>query len=154
MDKEPGKASVLEVECRSFTRYLIGREPPEYVIGKYLDAHEKSGIFEPGRGDAFNGLLSKFSAYHASLAAVVDAYTSLFFREAEVRKKWVVLIAILESCSPTDTSFDVPDVRGTPSVWGHIAGKATLFVLAVFLSMVLILPIHLISLVLGKKASA
>jgi len=153
MDNEPGKASDLEAECRSFTRYLIGREPPEYVIGKYLDAHEKSGIFEV-RSDAMNRLLITFSAYHPSLAAVVDAYTTLFFRQAEVRKKWVVLIAILESCSPTDASFDVPDVRDTPSLWGLIVGKAALFVLALLLSMLLILPIHVISLVLGKKASA
>ena len=50
MSGEPG----LERECRTYTRYLIGREPDAYIVRKYIECHELDRI---PAGDAFDRVL-------------------------------------------------------------------------------------------------
>ncbi|MCG3160271.1 MAG: hypothetical protein JMDDDDMK_01340 [Acidobacteria bacterium] len=71
-----------------------------------------------------------------------------------MRRKWILLLAILESCAPTHKYFDGPDAGGKTRLAARLLWQGLVFILAFGLSVVLLMPAHLISAVsvLWKKS--
>jgi len=96
---------VLAHECRAITRYLLGQEPPQDLIQRYLEA---------------NSVLFAGKASHSDLAVVafvrrspwslrfIDATSALFRPNSLLRNKILVMIAILE-VTPRFTGFFLPE---------------------------------------------
>jgi nucleoside-diphosphate-sugar epimerase len=134
---------VLAAECRTFTAYLTGQEPDPYVVAKYCQAHAAGNILHGGVSDAFDGLLLRLARRNRIGIGMVDLYTALFFKHALVRRKLVLLLAILESSPATFAYFDSTDSEntltlGAMAVQRGLAGAGLLLLAAVF-----ILPAHL-----------
>jgi len=93
-------------ECRVFTRYLISRLPDAYILRKYAQA------FEPGfplGGEAcsgFDALLLKLAVLHPLLTRTADIYSRFFRPASAVRKRLVLLLALLESWAATAETLD------------------------------------------------
>lgn len=133
---------VLDRECAVFCRYLIGQEPNEYVKEKYRAAHEGGSLRHTGecRADAF---LVKVAGIGPWSTKIIDAYTRVFRPLSTVRKKLVLLLAILESCVPTHAYLDDVDAGSVPLLFLRFVNRCVIFALAVTVGVLIILPAEL-----------
>ena len=90
----PNKHSV-ERECQVFCEYLLSCAPQSYAVRKYVDAHEVSPKFSAG--NRFDDLLLRVARVHPVLTKLADSYARLFVPNALLRKKLILLLAILET---------------------------------------------------------
>lgn len=139
----------LDRECTRFARYLTAQHPGPYVLAKYRDAHTRSDGVRAGTEQRFERLLVAVASGHSLGAWLVDAYSAMFHRGALVRRKWVLLLAILETCAPTADYFDEPRDTARPALLGRLAVHGLGFALALLVSVVLFTPLRL---VLGGSA--
>jgi hypothetical protein len=93
----------------------------------------------------FDRFLLNVSIRHTLTTKLVDSYTSIFFKTCTVRRKWILLLAILESCAPSHEHFDSPDSRSKSLVLMSILWKMAGFLITLCVSIVLFTPFHLIS---------
>jgi len=135
----------LDRECLAFSAYLIRQRPNEYVLAKYREAHDASGIVELKGGRFLDRLLVSAAVFHPIGAKLVDAYTAIFRKKSAVRRKWILLLAILESCAPTYRYFDSPDTGSNARLAAWLLWQGLSFILALGLSIILFMPMHLIS---------
>ncbi|HEX9075743.1 MAG TPA: hypothetical protein VF932_08170 [Anaerolineae bacterium] len=143
MSSNTGTAQALRDECILFSRYLAHQVPNDYVIRKYREAHHKSEPLRRQELGRFDLLLLRFARTNRLGAKLVDAYTCLFFRSSIVRMKMVLLLAILESCSPSYTYFDSPDAGGILGFCFRMLVQGVIFVASLAIGVVLFLPVHI-----------
>jgi hypothetical protein len=103
----------LKRECRTLGSYLIGTTPDAYVVAKYARAHAVSPVYSST--DRFELLLVRLAGANRSLARIVDAYAAVLAPTALVRRKLILLLAILETCAPSSQIIDQTG-RGPSSV--------------------------------------
>lgn len=110
----PGRDCLqLEHECAVFTRCLIGVPPTGQVVSAYVDAHRRSGAFTAdGDPAAWLVALARRGPFRARLA---DAYARRFAPRGVLRRKLVLLLAILETSSPSFRVIDY-DRPSSPGV--------------------------------------
>ena len=128
-------APQLERECRVFTRHLIGSDPGDYVTARYVDAHRVRPGFAPhSRLDLF---LCSFAGASPVTARLADAWAAVFAPGSTLRRKLVLLLAMLESSAPHYRRLEeVSGGRGVAFVGliGHglLAGATLLVSLLIF----------------------
>jgi hypothetical protein len=133
----------LDRECVVFCRYLVGQEPSEYVKKKYRAAHQASS-FRPGnecRADAF--LVKMACIAPPGTTKIIDAYTRIFRPYSVVRKKLILLLAILESCAPTHGYLDSVDTSSIPLLFLRLVNRCLIFALAVACGVLILFPAEL-----------
>ncbi len=150
MSESEAPLAALEHECTVFTYYVIKQKPNSYVLGKYRQAHSIADFACTLETHAFDRLLLHVSATHPLLTKLVDAYTSIFLRSSIVRRKWILLLAILESCSPTYRCFDAPESSSKKFLIMGMIGKGVVFLFSLCLSVVLLMPVRLGFALYGK----
>lgn len=92
----------LEAECVTFTRHLAGIEPSPYVVATYLRAHEP-GMRGPIRTtDDEEDPLVLFARGGAAACRLADVWAARYDRNGPLRRKLVLLVAILESGRESD----------------------------------------------------
>ena len=134
--------NALDRECAVFCRYLIGQEPNEYVKKKYRAAHQLGSLQSGGqcRADAF---LVKVASIGPWSTKIIDAYTRIFRPFSTVRKKLVLLLAILENCAPTHAYLDSVDSGSIPLLLLRFVNRCVIFALVVVVGVLIILPAEL-----------
>jgi hypothetical protein len=133
---------VLARECEVFTRYLTGRGPTPYVTGRYADAHAVLGGMEPGDGHGRS--LLRVSRAGPVAWRIADAWARIAAPRSALRRKLVVLLAILEVSPPFAAALDQPGGRRTLE-WARIAGSGVVTVIALIIGVVLFLPVRLVA---------
>jgi len=131
----------LEKECRSYTRYLAGCSPTPYVIAKYLDFHQKMGNGEAG--DRFERLLVSVSARGPRWARLADSYASMWRKNSLLRKKLVVVLALLECAAPTFETLDRCPAGGLSGTVFRLAWGACGYACSLFAGTALFSPMRL-----------
>jgi hypothetical protein len=116
----------LEEECRVFTGYLLGCVPPPYAVQKYADAHLVSPIFS--KGSRFDFFLIRVARTHKSITMLADTYARFFVPTGLLRKKLVLLLAILETCPPSCHLIDAVDRGGKAALLFRLVTKGVVFV--------------------------
>jgi len=137
----------LDRECLAFSAYLVKQRPGDYAMAKYREAHDVSRIVERNEDRFLDRLLVGVAVAHPIGARLVDAYTAIFYKKSSVRRKWILLLAILESCAPTHKYFDGPDAGGRVWLTARLLWQGLIFAVAFGLSVILFMPAHLISVV-------
>jgi nucleoside-diphosphate-sugar epimerase len=99
-------AGELALECRVFTRHLIGGDPDEHVTAKYVGAHEMLPALAPRL--SVDGALLRFARRGAFAARLADSYAAFFAPASALRKKLVLLVAILETSRASYQAIDAP----------------------------------------------
>lgn len=107
--------NALDRECSIFCEYLIGAKPTDYVLRKYQDAHATGSIGQENKLQPFDRVMLSLASVQPFATRIVDAYASVFFRNSSVRRKLILLLAILESCAPYHHQLDSVDC-GSPGV--------------------------------------
>lgn len=145
MNKQSAELNALDRECLAFSAYLLGQQPNDYVMAKYREAHQTIDIFRRGETAGLDRLFVSLSTAHPLSAKLVDAYTAIFRRKATVRRKWILLLAIMESCSPSHHYFDSPDNGGKAKLAVALLWRGLIFVLAFVVSIIIFMPFHIIN---------
>lgn len=133
----------LERECRTYTRYLIGQAPSDYVIEKYVDSFQRSDVLaalKPGRFDEF---LVKISSRRPFWTGLADSYARVFYKNSAVRKKLVVTLALLECASPSFEVLDRTDDGGPLRTLIRLGLGAIRYAIAFVVAFVIFTPVRL-----------
>lgn len=131
--------NTLEREARVYGAYLTGSEPTAYVTGKYLEYHSLVGIPVTG----FDGVLVGLSRWGAGWTLVADSYACRFCKGSALRKKLVLMLALLECAPPASDYLDGVDGGGLLGVLAKLIWRTLVHILATLASFVL-LPVHLL----------
>jgi hypothetical protein len=148
MDTQPTPAR----ECEVFCRYLVGRAPDEYVARKYAEAHATGSAtgraapapplrFAPA--SAFDAALLRFAARGPAWTSLADSYACIAARRSAMRRKLVLLAAILESCDASHGFRDGVDDTAAAAVILGGAARGLLFAMRLLLAAILLGPLHL-----------
>jgi hypothetical protein len=136
-------SGALDRECTVFCRYLIGQEPNQYVKEKYRAAHQTRSL----RGELTHpadDFLVKAARIGPWSTKIIDSYTRVFRPFSMVRKKLVLLLAILECCAPTHAYLDSVDSNSIPLLLVRFTHRCLTFALIVMGGILLILPAELL----------
>lgn len=138
----------LQRECRVFTRHLIGQVPGDYVTGRYLDAHRVRPDFTPH--SRFDRFLCGFARRSPVMARFADAFAVVFAPGSVLRRKLVLLLAMLESTAPHYRRLEEVSSNRALAFAGLFA-RGMLAALVLLLSLLVFLPARLL---LGPAGAA
>ncbi len=128
-------------ECEIFCAYLTGVGPDSYVRQKYAEAHCVTADYRAeGRFEQF---LVRFAAGGAQRALVADTYASFFARGSALRRKLILLAAILESLPPERGFIETVSGANPALLFLRMIARGVLFLLRLLLATLLLGPIHL-----------
>lgn len=99
---------VLEAECEVFARYLADAPPDGSIVATYVEAHRVRPELEAR--DRFDRALLAVARTGRPATRLADAHARIFARGSALRRKLVLVLAILET-SPS--SFEKIDEPGT-----------------------------------------
>jgi hypothetical protein len=142
----------IERECRVFAEYLLGCAPDPYVARKYLDAHRVVPAFS--KGTRFDFFLIRAARAHRSMAKLADAYARFFVPASLLRRKLVLLLAILETCSPSCHLIDSTEPGGKPMLLVRLCTRAIGTLAFVIIGVVVFLPVQIVFATLQRSAGA
>ena len=142
----------LDDECRVFAQYLTGHDPTPYVRDKYRDAHVGNTAVTLTPKTPFDAFLLRIALTCPLLMKTVDGYSALLLKRSVLRKKLVLLLAILECSPPTHTCFDRPDASAPFLLYTRSLAVGLLFSLSLILGIVLLVPFHLVYTLQSKTA--
>lgn len=144
---QAGRA-ILDRECRVFTKHVLGCPPDAYVTRKYVEAHLVSTAF--GAASRFDAFLLGFARRHHLFARTADSYASLFFPGAVLRKKLVLLLAILETSPPYYRTIDQAPGEGR-TLLVRLSIRAGVAMLCTLLGALIFVPTRLIFAVVDRR---
>ncbi len=128
-------------ECDALTRYLIGLAADDYVADQYRRGVEQLQI----RESRFDRLLCSWARRSRPTARAADFYGRLFRPAGALRRKLVLLLAILESYGPTAAVTDrAPGPRGFWAFCVQMIFHGLGSVLALAIGLPLLLPLQLV----------
>lgn len=133
--------TTVELECRTFTRYLVGHEPQPDVIRKYAEAHRIDGTYSGG--DRFGLVATRLARSHPLVTKLADSHARLFVPRGLLRKKLVLLLAILETSASSYRLIDEIDSASRALLIVRLAARGTGSVLSLFIGSLLLLPLQL-----------
>jgi hypothetical protein len=113
---ETERRAILAAECGVFCRYLVERDAPPEVLAAYQRAHEHGTVEAGVIATPLDHALLRIARTAPSVARTADAYASLFAGSSLLRRKLVLLLAILESRGPTAAALDTAG-RGSGVLW-------------------------------------
>jgi NADH dehydrogenase len=144
----PCSGADLEKECRNFTNYLIGYEPDGYIQSRYVQGHRITGMDR--NGGSFDTLLVRMANRSKLLVRLADTYTSGFYKNALLRKKLLLLLAIMESCGSTYRHIDTVNEHSVIALYAKVAQKVAVFFLTLILSGIVFAPLKFLTSLLSK----
>jgi hypothetical protein len=139
----------LSGECRTFTRYLLAREPTPYVVRKYVEAHRILDVLHPS--GSFDRLLLSMARGPAILRWPASAFARLFAPESALQSKLVTLLAILETDPETGRQIDAPPVSNAAVLVLLLTARGLLAALSLAAGIALLLPLR--GLLAGRRTT-
>jgi NADH dehydrogenase len=134
---------LLDAECRVFTNHLLGCDPDDYVIAKYRAAHAAM----PALSQFIDGdpALIEFARRSPMRTRLADSYAALFAARSVLRRKLVLLLAILETSPAT---YRMVDARLAGSWAGTVIGMVASgvgAVAALAIGTIVLAPVRMLS---------
>lgn len=135
--------AALERECDVFARYLGASAGDPYVKAQYVAAHE-AGVVELAGTNAFQRrVVSLASSAPWSLRAL-DVHSRVFANGGLLRRKLVLLLAILETRAPHDAELDTPTAGSHAGLFLRMAWIGLVFVVLLIASTIALAPVALL----------
>ncbi|MFX0137405.1 MAG: NAD-dependent epimerase/dehydratase family protein [Candidatus Hodarchaeota archaeon] len=131
----------IKQECIRFTKYLINCKPNAYIEKKYIKGHKRN-LIENNMGP-FDTFLIKVTNKNTFIIRLADVYTTVFYRKAVLRKKLILLLAVLESCPTTYSKIDSVTGDSKISLFIETIQKVLFFLVLLFISSIVLFPIQM-----------
>jgi hypothetical protein len=138
-------------ECTVFTRHLLGMDPDAYVVSRYGMAVSTVPALTPD--SAWDRALLAVARWHVVSARCADAHAGLFDRSATLRKRLVMLLAILESRPPFSRRIDAAPAGGPAVALAAVVLRGLSSLLALAIGTIFLLPLRLFFLGRGARRS-
>jgi len=138
----------VNVECRVFTRYLTGQLPDRYISKKYAEAFSSGQPLSRDLQSGFDALLVRLASIHPLLVRAVDAFSRLFYKDSTLRKRLVLLLALLESQASSAVVIDHPDQTTITGFVFTMAVQLLVFSVLLGVATLFLLPLRLL---LGRQ---
>ena len=137
---DSGARVPLIEECRIFTRYLIDREPAPDVVAAYARGHDVGSVTTHTQR-AMDRALLRVAHLGPRWARGADGFAALFAKSSVLRRKLVLLVAILESRGETADLIDTA-TPGSITAWVvAVAAAAAASIANATVAALLILPL-------------
>jgi len=133
----------LESECSVFTRYLTKVGPTAYVMAHYINATMARGLALDRDLAPFDRTMLRFARRNQMFTRWADAYSAILHRSGAMRRKLVVLAAILEHVPPTSDIFDRPLVMRPAVTLLHLMTHGVGFALSFIVGATIFVPLRL-----------
>lgn len=143
-----GSAS-LERECVTFTRLMAGSAPNAFLIAKYVSAHQVSAAFTSQ--DTFDAWIIRVARMAPILARVADAYARHFAPHSVLRRKLILVLALIETLPPYHRGLSANSERSLGSIVSVLVASGIIGVAATALGVMLFAPLHLIARLVGNQ---
>lgn len=150
LEKDEIEKTTLCDECKVFCQHLINQAPNDYVLMKYVDAHRLGEMAQPVDLFKFESLLLYFARISPLCAKLADTYTRIILRHSLIRKKLVLLLAILECSRPYYSFFDNPDSSAYLPTSIRLFQKSFVFVITLLVSMICLGSLHIVFSILAR----
>jgi NADH dehydrogenase len=137
--------ATLARECRVFSRYLASQEPTAYIREQYQAAAVARELANPEEFSSFDRKTLWLARQSIVLTHLADTYCVVFHRNGALRRKLILLLAILEHTAPTANRFDRSTNRGSISVTAHLLRAGLVFGLSLIVATILFLPLQIAS---------
>jgi hypothetical protein len=134
---------LLERECEVFSRCLSGEPPGDYVRQQYLAAHRAGAVEAPGGATPFERAVVTLARLGPGMARALDAHARVFANGSLLRRKLVLLLALLEVRSRHAERIDTPTGSSTFALFAALAWLGLRFVVTVFVTALALLPVRL-----------
>jgi hypothetical protein len=131
-----------------FARYLTGRAPADYVREKYRQAFDGLQQQRLGVRDRFDALLLRLARMHPLLTHATDSYSRLLRADSVVRRRLIMLLAILETHAGSVSRLDRPDCHGIAGLVLGMGMRGIGSMLLLLPALLLLLPLQLL---LGRR---
>ena len=141
----------LERECDTFCRYLAGAECGERVRAKYREAHELGIVAVDGASTRFDRALVAFARLGTFSTRLADAHARLFRNGGLLRRKLVLLLALLETHADTVGRVDAPTVSGPVAFVVETTLRLAVFALLALLGLFVFLPLRALCAIGGDR---
>jgi hypothetical protein len=135
-------AATLGREAAIFSRYFGVRTPPPSVGEKYVLGH---GALPDTRRDLLDRALLAFASAGSWATGVADSYAALFRRDAVLRLKLVLLLAILENTAGVHADFDEGIASSRAGVFFATVGAGLRWGARLLAGLVVFTPVQLIA---------
>jgi hypothetical protein len=140
---------VLTHECICMHRYLVGGVPSAYVVDKYEAAHRHLLALATTR-NWFDAFLVRSARSHSLLLRLIQVYARIFAPAALVRKKAVLLLAVIECGAPSLVTIQAARPRSPGRAIAGSILTVVAFALELLLAVIVFAPIHAVSGLAGK----
>lgn len=138
-----GVDPLLERECDVFVRYLSGTAPSEYVRERYFAAHAAGVVEPPGGASRFEHWVARRASSATWLARALDAHQRVFANGSLLRRKLVLLLALLEVRAPHAEALDTPTGSSRAAMVCTLAWLGARFAVTVLLTTLVLAPFQL-----------
>ena len=135
-------APSLEKECRVFTRYLLGVEADAAVIDRYQAA--MAALPTLTIESAWDRALLSLARTGTFGVRCADSFAALFAKSSMLRKRLVMLLAILETRAPYFEHIDRPIGGSLPLVIARVALSGTTSALLLVVGALILIPMRLV----------
>jgi hypothetical protein len=114
MPADPGTASI-ERECRALVRYLVGQDPPAYVVDRYRAARGSAAPAGERLAPIDRALLGA-TRLGSTLARLADGYARVARPTGPLRRRLTLAVAILECAPPSHLRLNAAAVGSRPAL--------------------------------------
>lgn len=118
---------ILSSECQTFCRYVFECDADAYVTRKYLEAHQLVSCLGIHESNPFDQSLIWFANQGPLFARFADSYCRVFRNGALLRRKLVLLLAIVECAPHTASLFDQPHTSSKSAFIGRLILETLVF---------------------------
>jgi len=131
-------AASAESEARNLTRHMTGLDADAAILRHYVRGLEATRLDrEEGRFDQLTLRLVRLGGVFPPL---LDIYCGLLRRRGVLRRRQVLLAAILENAAPTHQVFDTAQAKGSFGTLVSLAGTGLASGLLLVFSLLILLP--------------
>jgi nucleoside-diphosphate-sugar epimerase len=145
---------VIEKECKTFATYITGKPPSEYITEQYASAALAHGLASDDDLSCFERVSLALGRSGSVFTRSADAFCSIFARRGVLRRKLIVLAAILENVSPTSEALDRVASRSAAGTLVSLVGYGAAFTVSFLLGATILLPAAALCRMVGHRASA
>jgi len=152
MNDGPPSRDALRAECQAFCRYLTGVPPTDYVLWCYERAWVSAALPQVTADTLIERSLLGVARRGRLAARAADGYARLFRPYSGLRRRLILLLAILENTPPSAVLLTSADRRGTGARVLGLAGGLLASGACLLLGILILGPVHLLGSLGGSRA--
>lgn len=140
--REAESDGTIRREFSVFGRYLVGRDPGASALAHYERWHAAHGNAEFASAPPIDRVLVAIARIHPIATRIADAYCARLRRASLLRRKLVLVLALIECSSETYTLVEEPRSSSRAGAWARLVASGAIEGLAFVAGAIVLFPLH------------